>query len=69
MDNLPVNKLALAGVVMACAVMFLIWWPLAVIWSLNTLFRAGIPYNLQTWVATVVLVAILRVSTLYSEKR
>lgn len=54
---------------MACAVMFLIWWPLAVIWSLNTLFRADIPYNLQTWAAIVVLVAILRVSTLYSEKR
>lgn len=63
------NKAALAGVIFAAALLFIVWWPLAVIWSANTLFRADIPYNLQTWAATVVLVTILRVSTLSSEKR
>lgn len=69
MDNLLVNKAALAGVILASALIFLIWWPLAIIWSLNTLFRTDIPYSLSTWGAVVALTTILRVGTLYSEKR
>lgn len=64
MDNLLVNKAALAGVILASALIFLIWWPLAIIWSLNTLFRTDIPYSLSTWGAVVVLVAMFRVALL-----
>lgn len=63
------NNVAFAVSVVLLSLLFIVWWPLAVIWSVNTLFRADIPYNFSTWVATVVLVTILRVSTLYSEKR
>jgi hypothetical protein len=69
MDNLPVNKAALAGVALACGLLFIVWWPLAVIWCLNTLFRADIPYNFSTWCATVLLVSVIKVSTLSPEKR
>lgn len=63
------NKVALAVSVVLLSLLFIVWWPIAVIWSVNTLFRADIPYNFSTWVATVVLATIFRVSTLYSEKR
>jgi hypothetical protein len=64
MDHLPVNKAALAGVIFAAALLFIVWWPLAVIWSVNTLFRTEIPMNLSTWLAVVVLVSIFRIATL-----
>ena len=34
--------------------------PVAVIWSVNTLFGLTIPLTLQTWLATVILVGVLR---------
>jgi len=34
--------------------------PVAVIWSVNTLFGLTIPFTLQTWLATVILVGVLR---------
>lgn len=69
MDNLPLNKTLAGCLIVLAALILIVWWPIAVIWSVNTLFRADIPYNFSTWVATMVLVTILRVSTLYSEKR
>jgi len=39
---------------------FLVLTPLAVIWSLNTLFTTLlIPYTIKTWAAVVVLIATL----------
>lgn len=33
---------------------------LALIWSLNTLFKTGIPYSFNTWLAGVILFFIIR---------
>ena len=33
--------------------------PIAVIWSLNTLFALGIVISLKTWLATLVLAAVV----------
>lgn len=33
--------------------------PVAIIWSLNTLFGLAIPYAFKAWVATVILVTLL----------
>jgi len=32
--------------------------PFGFLWSLNTLFNMGIPFNAHTWLATVVLLVI-----------
>jgi hypothetical protein len=69
MDNLPVNTVGLGIAVIVLTVLFVVWWPLAVIWSLNTLFDTGIPYSLKTWAAVAVLATILRLATLSPEKR
>jgi hypothetical protein len=34
--------------------------PLALIWSLNTLFNLGIPYSLKTWLAGLLLIYVVR---------
>jgi len=35
--------------------------PLITIWALNTLFPAlAIPYNIETWLATMILAAVLK---------
>lgn len=44
----------------AVAVLAIVWWPIAVIWSVNTLFKTEIPVTVQTWVATALLVALIR---------
>lgn len=36
-------------------ILLVIFAPLAVIWSLNTLFPLAIPYNFYTWLAVVVM--------------
>lgn len=63
------NKVALAVSVVLLSILFIVWWPLAVIWGINTLFRADIPYTLSSWAAVFVLATLLRASTLYSEKQ
>jgi len=72
MDNLPLkeldNSIALLLVALAGLGLILLW-PLAVIWSVNTLFGTVIPMEFRTWLAVVVLVTVLRVPTAYSEKR
>lgn len=56
------SKVALGLVVVLFALLLLVVWPLAVIWSINTLFGTNIPMNLHTWVAVAVLVSVLRLS-------
>ena len=51
MKNIAVTTLVLTFV----AWVFL--WPLAIIWSLNTLFAMGIAYTFWNWLAMIVLVA------------
>lgn len=36
-------------------------WPVAVIWSINSLFNTEIPVTFRTWLATMVLSAFLKV--------
>jgi len=69
MDNLPVNTVGLGIAVIVLTILFVVWWPLAIIWSLNTLFRTEIPYSIETWAAVAVLATILKLATISSEKR
>jgi hypothetical protein len=51
--------LGLTGVV-GFVLLIIVWillWPLAVIWAVNTLFSLGIAYTFWTWLAVVVLTA------------
>jgi hypothetical protein len=50
-----------AAVLILLTLLVLILGPLVALWSINTLFpAAAIPYNLETWTATVVLMALVR---------
>jgi hypothetical protein len=42
------------------SILFIIFMPILVIWSLNTLFGFTIAYNLATWFAVVVLGMFIR---------
>ena len=42
---------------LALVLTVIILFPLATIWSLNTLFQLGIAYTFKTWLATVFLQA------------
>jgi len=37
---------------------FIIFYPLAVVWSLNLLFSLTIPYTFSTWCAIMILVGV-----------
>ncbi|MFQ5552815.1 MAG: hypothetical protein ACE5EW_03765 [Thermoplasmata archaeon] len=41
------------------AIVFLVLWPFAFIWALNTVFLLGIDLNFWTWLATVVILVTL----------
>lgn len=41
--------------------------PLAVIWALNTLFSLNIPFTFWTWLAVVILAALIPSSTSVSK--
>lgn len=58
------NKAALGILVFLSALLFIVWWPFAAIWSVNTLFQTDIPMNFRTWLSVVVLVSIFRIATL-----
>jgi len=45
---------------MLFGVLLITLWPIGVIWSVNTLFDTNIPINFKTWLATIVLCALLR---------
>ena len=40
--------------------LFVLFWPIAAIWALNTLFGTAIPMSFKTWLAAVVLMALFR---------
>lgn len=44
-------------------VLWVLLWPLAAIWALNTLFAMSIAYSFWNWLAMVVLVAFFGKST------
>lgn len=58
------NKAALGILIVLFSILFIVWWPFAAIWSINTLFRTDIPMNFRTWLAVVSLVAMFRISLL-----
>ena len=41
------------------AVIWVIFWPIAVIWALNTLFSLSIVLNFWNWLSVIVLVVTL----------
>lgn len=43
------------GGLIAFLVVWVIFWPFAIIWALNTLFATGIAYTFWTWLAVLVL--------------
>ncbi len=43
------------GLMIVVAGGFIVLWPFAFIWGLNTLFGQGIPLNFWTWLAAVVI--------------
>lgn len=72
MDNLPLKDIEnspvlIVAVLVGAAIIML--WPLAVIWSFNTLFGTVIPMEFKTWLAVIVLTALLRMPAAYPEKR
>ncbi len=45
----------------AAIILLIICFPFALVWALNTLFPAlAIPYNVDTWVASLIVIVILR---------
>lgn len=55
-------KAAAGLLVVLLALLLAVVWPLAIAWSINTLFGTEIPMNPRTWLAVVVLVFVLRAS-------
>lgn len=50
-----------ALIIIALVVLLVVFGPFATIWAMNTLFPAlAIPYNLETWVAVVLLSSVLK---------
>jgi uncharacterized RDD family membrane protein YckC len=45
----------LIALVIAFAIAFIIFYPIAIIWSLNLLFGLTIPFTFSTWCATMVI--------------
>lgn len=64
MSNAIIGLLAILA-----AVLLIVWWPLGVIWSLNTLFGLHIPMDFRAWMAVIILVSVLRVSFTPSSKK
>ena len=46
-------------IVLLMVVCFVLLFPYAVVWSLNTLFGLMIPYTWQTWLASFVLTSVV----------
>ena len=54
----PKMKEFLIALVIVLVIGLIVAYPLAVIWSLNTLFGFTIPFTFKTWCATMVLVGV-----------
>lgn len=51
------------GIILIAILIFaiIVFWPLLVIWSLNTLFPAlVIPYNISTWFSIIIITALFK---------
>lgn len=55
--------------VLAAAILVIVYGPFITIWALNTLFPVlAIPSNFYTWLATIVVVGVLRPGINYTHK-
>jgi hypothetical protein len=59
----------MALVVIAIVVALIVFGPLAIIWSVNTLFAAGIAYTFKTWLAALVLGSVVSGSGASASKK
>lgn len=62
MNKIPDITLNLSGCLLALAtVVAVLLIPFALVWSLNVLFPVlAIPYNIKTWLAALILMAIMK---------
>jgi hypothetical protein len=59
-----------AGIlVMLVVIALIIGFPLAVIWSLNTLFALGIAYTWKTWLSVIILSLVVGSSSGSTDKK
>lgn len=49
--------------VLVLSICLILLWPVASIWSLNTLFDFGIEYSFKTVLATLILLIVISVTT------
>lgn len=54
------KETAIALSVMVLGVFMIFMWPVAIIWSINALFDTNIPVTFRTWLATMILSAVLK---------
>jgi len=50
------------------ALVMFIFWPLFVVWALNTLFKLTIAYTFKTWLAALILIGAVK-STVKEENK
>ena len=56
-------KLGIVAIVIF-AILAVVFGPLVVIWSINTLFPvAAIPYNFETWCAAIILAGVFKTNS------
>ena len=55
-------------IIIAVAILAIIFGPFLTIWALNTLFHTNIEYALETWAAVIVIHASIR-GLLYKENK
>jgi hypothetical protein len=62
---MEMTEMKVFGVLVAITLViaFLIWWPFAVIWAVNTLFGTAIAFTWTNWLATLVLTGIFQRSS------
>ena len=54
------KETAITLVFAALGIFTIFMWPVAIIWSLNALFDTNIPVTFKTWLATMILSAVLK---------
>jgi len=48
----------LIALVIVLVIAFFVFYPIAVIWSLNNLFSLTIPFTFKTWASTLIIVGV-----------
>lgn len=57
-------------VLLVLAVLVILCGPIALIWSLNTLFPSvAIPYTMETWIAAFLIPALFKTTVTYKGKQ